>query len=164
MQNTHKYLKLLWPFNSVLLPISIFFHALWGTLFWYHFILYEDGKINKDGFVEDSIWYAQQVGRLDLISLILAIFGIILAIIAVGWFNYIRTEAKHEAREEIRECGEKIINEYLAENPDVIIKAIQEGKIIQDTFKGLKNEMTAEIADSIANSMVVLQGNGKKNG
>lgn len=53
-----------------------------------------------DGVV-DAITYAQQLGRLDVISLILSMFGILIGIFAIGWFGFIRNEAKDIARNEV---------------------------------------------------------------
>lgn len=95
----------------LLLPIGIFLHAVWGTIIWFAFLIGKDSKESSNAI--DTIKYANELGRLDLISPLLAFFGIIIAIMAIGWFGYIRTEAKEEARDEIRECGAKIINEWI---------------------------------------------------
>jgi hypothetical protein len=49
----------------------------------------------------DSIHLASQLGRLDLISLILALVGILLAFAFIGWMSLLRTEAKATVRDDL---------------------------------------------------------------
>jgi len=132
-------------------------HFVWGTLFWYHFLLFEDGKV-ENGIRQDSIWYAEQVGRLDIISLLLAGFGIVLAIMAFNWFSYVKKSAEQEARLTARDVTESIakgyIKDYLDKNPDVIFRALQETERLNEEIKKIEetNEVNDDIADNIAKS------------
>lgn len=68
-------------------------------------------KICKEVKLEnvlDSISYANQLGRLDLVSLILAIFAILLGFGAIYSFLHIKEESKRTAKE----TAEKVATEY----------------------------------------------------
>jgi len=81
--------------------------------------------------IVDSISFANQVGRLDMVSLVLALLGIVLGFGAVAGFLHIKENAENIAREETKK--------WLDENSEKIIK-----KIIMEkeaySFKGLDPE------------------------
>lgn len=154
----------------MLLPIGIFLHAVWGTIIWFAFLVGNDNRKafytvdkNTNCSTIDAIHYAGEIGRLDLISLLLALFGIIIAIMAIGWFGYIRTEAKQEARDEIRECGGKIINEWIQNNPDIIIRALQDSSLNTNQINVITSRTQANIADEIATAISNIQREGEQN-
>jgi hypothetical protein len=102
--------------------------------------------------VVDSISYAGQLGRLDTITLMLTIFGIVLGFVAIFGFMYIkegsRIVAKEETEEWLSKKGQTTIYEYLKKNPDIIEKAINQR---MDTElgkpKNLSNEESIELSD-----------------
>ncbi len=153
-----KFDKICYRLWALLLPIGIFLHAIWGTFFYFIMFIGRDKRAieallpscPKCADTLDAISYAQQVGRLDIISLILAGFGIIIAIAAVGWFGYIRSEAKQEARDEVRECAVKIISDWIENNPDVITRAIQDSSITKEQLKIISDGIKADVANEIA--------------
>lgn len=67
--------------------------------------------ISSDNQGKDAIAVAAQIGRLDVVSLIFAMFGIILALFAFGGFFSIRTHAEHIATKEAREVAERVAAE-----------------------------------------------------
>ena len=97
---------------------------------------------------QDAIAIASQLGRLDLVSLLLAVIGLILVIGGVFAFLNLRSVAKkvacEEARERAKEFAEKAANEYLqAELPDLL-------KEYSHLFGG--NNISDDTADDIANA------------
>ena len=59
----------------------------------------------------DAISLAAQMGRLDVVSLIFAMFGIILALFAFGGFFSIRAHVEQVATKEAAEVAERIANQ-----------------------------------------------------
>lgn len=79
----------------------------------------------KDPMSQDAIALASQLGRLDLVSLLLTIVGI--TIIVVGWIAYIdfrnlaQSRAETVAKDIAEKVAERAANEYLQrELPDVV--------------------------------------------
>jgi hypothetical protein len=106
-------------FWKALVVISITLNLFYGFAFWFLFevgdnvvklrhlpssqvaILQKNSSGVQD--VLDSISYAQQMGRLDIISLFLTFFGIIFGVATIGYFVYVRSDARQVAREEVKE-------------------------------------------------------------
>ncbi|WP_316975924.1 hypothetical protein [Shumkonia mesophila] len=65
---------------------------------------------------------AAQLGRLDLVSVLLAIVAILLAIGGFVAFFNVRGIARRHAEEEAREVAEKAANDYLQREMPLIIK------------------------------------------
>jgi uncharacterized protein YneF (UPF0154 family) len=65
----------------------------------------------KENF--DSIAAANAIGRLDIVSMVLAFLGIIVAIVALGGFWLVRREAKEAAAEVAREVAPAIVRDYM---------------------------------------------------
>ncbi len=63
--------------------------------------------------VLDEISYANQLGRLDMISLLLALFALVLGFRAVYGFMYIKETSEAIARDVARETAEKHTLEFL---------------------------------------------------
>lgn len=174
------------------LIVLIILNAFWVVLFLYHIAIGMDSqktlafsseqvkdiidRNDKFGVALDAVSYANQLGRLDVISLLLAFFGIIIAIAAIGWFGYVRNEAKLEARETAKEEAKPALHEWLnhheatvrgwmqkwlEENPDTLIKALEN----IENVKALA-ERTGRIDDESANQIADAQKNdddGTKN-
>lgn len=73
----------------------------------------------------DSISVATQLGRLDFISALLAVLGILIAIVSIYAFFNFRAVARKQASEEAKtiaaEIAEKTVNEYLQDEMPKII-------------------------------------------
>lgn len=89
--------------------------AVW-VLFWRQGIvdprMYEEAKRDN---AADALHFALQVGRLDIISLILAAFGIFAGVAAIFGFIEVRHRAKDSAREEAEAYLEKHAGRLFAE-------------------------------------------------
>lgn len=77
------------------------------------------------GFPPELLEYMAQTGRFDLVSLLLAIIGIILVLGGLFAFFNFRSVAKQQAKAEAatvaRETAERVTNEYLQrELPDLL--------------------------------------------
>lgn len=70
----------------------------------------------------DSIHLASQLGRLDLISLILALVGILLAFAFIGWMSLLRTEAKATVREIAETEAQSRLGEFISNDAAGIIQ------------------------------------------
>ncbi len=68
--------------------------------------------------IVDSISFANQVGRLDLVSLCIALLGLVLGFGAIYGFMHIKEDAhrtaEHEAKEFLKKNGRQLIKEVLA--------------------------------------------------
>ncbi|MEQ8283763.1 MAG: hypothetical protein RIC04_06615 [Parvibaculum sp.] len=78
----------------------------------------------------DAIAYAGQIGRLDIVSLVLGLVALAIGIGSIGGFWMIRSAAvraaEEEARKEIRECAPEIVREFLGENPQIIAEVLRQ--------------------------------------
>lgn len=80
--------------------------------------------LDTDGCV-DAISLAAQIGRLDLVSLLLAILGVIMALGGVLAFANFRSIARKQAGEEAqkiaKDTAERAVNDYIqSEIPNLI--------------------------------------------
>lgn len=79
-----------------------------------------------ESHAQDVIAYAAQIGRLDLVSLLLAIVGLILVIGGVFAFlnfrSIAKTHAKDEAKTVAEAIAERVTNEYLQRELPELLK------------------------------------------
>lgn len=153
-----------------LVVVSFILSLFWFFAFWYLYNIGDDlislrelppqtiEKITLDDSVIqkvlDSISYSQQVGRLDIISILLGFFGIMLAVATIGWAVFVRSDARRAAREEIRDCGKQIIADWLENNPDIIIKAIQDTETIKESIENNLHTMKQDFIDELLENLV----------
>ena len=100
-------------------------HSFWLVIF----IIYiaRPCFLNKGSVVgKDSIAFAQEIGRLDIVSILLAFLGIIIALGAFLGFGWIRNDAMNEARETVTDRAGDLIKETLHENPKLIEVALSD--------------------------------------
>lgn len=99
--------------------------------------------------VLDGISYASQLGRLDTISLLLAMFGLILGFGAVAGFMHIKENAERVAEVEainyIKSNGPKIISEYLERNLPAFIEKSEVQKNVQTSDDKLEDFSLSQI-------------------
>jgi len=104
--------------------------------------------IEKIKEITDSISYANQVGRLDVISLLLGFLGVILGFAAIFGFLHIKETSKLAAREETEEwmnkSGEKVIWDWLNKNPDILKKAATQ---YMDTMIGNPESVSKDVGN-----------------
>jgi hypothetical protein len=96
----------------------------------------------KDDKAYDVISYANQVGRLDIISILLAFFGILIGVLAAGWFIYVRNEAREDAVKTVKEelksdWAIKLINEIVGKEVSDTINKDNYKKDIASQLKGV---------------------------
>lgn len=93
----------------------------------------------------DVIHYAAQLGRLDLISTLLAVVAILMGLGGIVAFLNIKMSAKDTAREVAREVAEeeaeRIANNYIQANLPDIIAAYKDM---------IKDEVNAAVSNDIA--------------
>ena len=89
----------------------------------------------------DQIQLATQLGRLDLLSAILACLAIILAVAGIFGFIHFRGEARKTAREETQKIAERVAVQYMQE---------QLPQMMEDYRELAESAVTAEQADDIA--------------
>ncbi|MDX8538556.1 hypothetical protein RFM23_13095 [Mesorhizobium abyssinicae] len=97
------------PFSIALHIATIFF--LWAALKNYSFVtpgLYEAAK-KQDAL--DALNVAVQIGRLDYVTLLLTVFGILVGIAAVIGFSEIRVRAQEVAKEAAMAEAQAFLNE-----------------------------------------------------
>lgn len=145
-----------WPWKLFLIALLLL-NAIWGFFLLYLCWMRADAHSLKNYLpseiknffsnyiqlenVVDSISYAQQLGRLDIISLIMGIFGIIIAVCAVLGFGFIRREAKEEAKEETKkQMREPWVRELIDTKVDEELKK----------FKAKQKEMQKEYEEAMS--------------
>lgn len=70
----------------------------------------------------ESIFLAAQLGRLDIVSLILALFGILLAFAFIGWMSFLRAEAKAAVREIAEKEASDRLDKFISDEAAGIIQ------------------------------------------
>ena len=105
----------------------------------------------------DVIQYAAQLGRLDLVSVSLAILAILMGLGGLVAFLDLRSTAKRHARREARilaeATAERVTNEYLQRELPKVIKAYIELERDSSSFSQV-NE------DASANAIAAAQDDG----
>jgi hypothetical protein len=101
---------------------------------------------NKDYY--DAMDAAVQLGRLDVVSALLGVIGVLLAIFGLIGFGYIRSKAEQEAKNTARKFTEeeapKIVIKWLNENGiDYIQKQLKISKALKDIPKDKANEIVS---------------------
>jgi hypothetical protein len=154
-------------------PISILLNLIFTVanvyLFWsVSPLLSEDIEIIgylKSGQAIDSLEVAAQIGRLDVIALILSMIGLLFVVGTLGSFIYLRhmviSRAEAEAREEIRNNADKIIwDATLKRLPTQISPLILDNDILIDQITervkramNSTNENGSDDANDFANAM-----------
>lgn len=105
----------------------------------------------------DSIAAAAMIGRLDVVSLLLAFIGILIALMSIGVLWYFRREALESARSEARNVAPKALEDYMNKNGTNIVGAcLNDGEVlarIQERLAefGIDDADDAESVDSDAN-------------
>ena len=135
------------------------------------------GVVDKAGLPPDALQVAAQIGRLDVIMMILAVVTLLVASSAVAGFWLIRqaaiSAAEREIRQQLPELLPKFLNEscvevlresciqVLKKNPEIIMGALRKEaaflKNLMDGEKaetslgldGMDDEAAAKIADKI---------------
>lgn len=158
-------------FYKGLVVISLLAHFLWVYLFCYVYHVGDDllslrnlspETISKLGSQQtnlqvalDSISYAQQLGRLDIISILLGFFGILIGTATVGFFVYVRNDAKAEARDEAKRQIEHIAKEEMSEPwvadliTDTVEKAIRDNQLKAKIKEVFSDPIEDDVADRI---------------
>lgn len=79
----------------------------------------------------DAIGLAVEIGRLDIVSLILAMFGLLTGFTALIGFWAIRREAIAKAKETITEVGPDYVRDYMASNaPSLLRVALMDAEVV----------------------------------
>lgn len=110
----------------------------------------------------DVLSYSNEVGRLDIISLLLAFLGIVIVVFTVGYFVYIRSDARNaareEARNEIKENSLELIKKEVSSHEiknilDDIVRARVEDLCTEQAISKSIDKYTEEsVANKIADS------------
>ena len=92
----------------------------------------------------DAVHVAAQLGRLDLVSALLAAIGLMAALLAIGGFFYVRHRAEKAAREEAQYLNERIEAEALSKMEEML------PTLVDQYMELLRNSVTADQANDIA--------------
>ena len=142
------------------------------------------GVVDKAGITPDALQVAAQIGRLDVIMMILAVLTLLVASSAIAGFWLIRqaaiSAAEKEIRQQLPELLPKFLNEscvdilrescvqVLKSNPEIIMGALRkESVFLKNLLEAVKGEgdldldgMDDEAASNIADKI----GEGGNNG
>ena len=91
---------------SVIIYVSLSFHSTYDEKA-------AEWVLNQDK--RDAIFVAVQLGRLDFVSLVLALLGVVVVLFGMLGFPYIRHRAENEARIAAEEAFEKKYKEWFAQ-------------------------------------------------
>lgn len=153
---------------QVLPSFSVGLHLLWavGFVWVLWFVPYGEqilprpewfGRCDGCGDSSDAIFIASQMGRLDVVSIALAILGVVIAAAALGSYVVIRDAAMNAAREEA--------NDWIRENhteliPGVVEKLVMDQRLISTLATEIRKHIsrdesgvTKKEADEFAQSM-----------
>ena len=101
--------------------------------------------LNCDGLAaQDGVALAGQLGRLDLVSAILTVLGIMLGVAALYSFFHIQAKATKIAKVQAKELVESELPDIARNLFDNEIRPILLGKMMED--EGLKEEAADQIA------------------
>lgn len=96
----------------------------------------------------DAVAIASQLGRFDLASLLLTIVALMIAILALPVFSYLKFRARQAAIEEVRKITEGL---HDAVEKEAISKMEEMLPTLVTQYKELgQNSVTDEVADDIA--------------
>jgi len=100
--------------------LALFFHAVWLSVFAYFLWVGRSPVGDEDkpsllgalceGFKEDAIKLASELGRLDVVSLSLTVLGVVLALAALSSFFMMRHAVIETAREEAEKSLPSIVS------------------------------------------------------
>ncbi|MBF9059105.1 hypothetical protein HKCCSP123_07910 [Rhodobacterales bacterium HKCCSP123] len=109
--------------------------------------------MNGDEVVTSVVEFAAQTGRLDFVSLLLAIVSTILVLGGIFAFlnfrSIARTQAIAQAKETAEATAERVTNEYLQRELPDLMEAYR-------SFLG-----SEDVTDEVADRMAVAQDNGE---
>ncbi|WP_127598712.1 hypothetical protein [Nitratireductor alexandrii] len=73
----------------------------------------------------DAIHLAAQVGRLDVLSLMIGLLSLAIVVATILGFWFYRGVVDQRAKDEVRELLPNIVRDHLAQNPHVLVEAIR---------------------------------------
>jgi len=102
----------------------------------------------------DAIHLAAEIGRLDQLSIVIALLSLAIVIATILGFWYYRGVVDQRAKREVRELLPEIVREYFAQNPHVIVEAVRahagllSGALGTDNERDFFSEIAATIDDN----------------
>jgi len=138
-------------------PVNIVLHIMWFVaiiilLRDFHFVdpqLY--GEVYASG-ARESLNLAVQLGRLDLVSLMIGVFSVAIAVATVVGFWFYRGVVEKTAKEETSEILPAVLAKHFREDPGVIIEAMKRNReviMLASEEDGEGEDFYAEIAASM---------------
>jgi len=114
-------------------PINVLLHIMWAVAIVvlardYHFVdphLYHE--VYKSG-AREPLNLAVQLGRLDLVSLMIGAFSVAIAVATVLGFWFYRSVVERTAKIETSEILPDVLAKHLRDEPGVIIEAMKRNR------------------------------------
>ncbi len=117
----------------------------------YHFVdptLYESVRAKSD---RDALSVAVQLGRLDLLSVMIGLLSFVVALATLFGFWFYRNVVESTAKVEVGVILPQILERYIRENPGIIVKAFKNNKSILDLVNDENGtDFSSEIATAIS--------------
>jgi hypothetical protein len=143
--------------ESVWHPLNIVLHLMWGVAVIilmrdFHFVdpqlyseVYESGA-------REPLNLAVQLGRLDLVSLMIGVFSVAIAVATIVGFWFYRGVVEKTAKEETSEILPDVLAKHFRDDPGVIMEAMKRNREViklaaEDDDDG--EDFYAEIAASM---------------
>ncbi len=110
-----------------------------------------DGMVAQAHGKADAIQLAAEVGRLDVLSIAIALFSAAIAGATILGFWFYRNVVDERAKREVGELLPDVVKAHLANNPDVIVAAIRANRdILRAAFASdVEKDFSQEIAETI---------------
>lgn len=145
-------------FAALHITAFIFIAVLLGD---YHFV---DQSLYRDvlnGAQLDALAVANQLGRLDALTLGISVLSILIAVATILGFWFYRGVVDQRATDEVRERLPMLLDYYVKRNPGLFLDAVRANADILRAGLGGETAGSADYADDIAQAM---EGDGLGNG
>lgn len=101
----------------------------------------------------DGIHLAAEVGRLDVLSIVITLFSLAIAVATILGFWFYRGVVDQRAKQEVKELLPSVVKDHLSANPHVLVDAIRTNRdLLRAAFgSDTEQDLSAEIAATIDN-------------
>jgi flagellar basal body-associated protein FliL len=107
----------------------------------------------------DAIHMAAQIGRLDVLSILIALLSLAIAVATILGFWFYGRVVDKRAKIETSSQLPSLVKKYFEENPDILVEALRENKDIIKSLKLNGTNKEEQEGDDIARTIDKGDGN-----